>query len=128
MTPELVKRMSKSIELASSLPHDYYKLSKRDIVPINTGMAPILPKAKLPTLHTLRVDQLKAMDEAALEKKKEKSKTPIVSEQEEKNFKIPRLTMLGAVGLVKNKASDPASSFDGPVTSRYKNSRVYKIA
>ncbi|KAJ3284680.1 MFT2-Corn MFT-like protein [Rhizoclosmatium sp. JEL0117] len=101
-------------------------LSLQEIQRINSGIKPVVPRFKLPTRSSLKAEELKAKTVAAPTKvdakssgkgakggKKVASKVVIVAPRVKK---MPRLTTVGSVAVVRSKEGDVAGVATGDVT------------
>ncbi|KAI8899217.1 phosphatidylethanolamine-binding protein [Globomyces pollinis-pini] len=100
--PQLITQISNSTKLAQTLPSDMKNISKSTYNLLNKGIATMKPINYLPT-------------EKDIEASKISIKNPYIPKQ-----KNQRLTMLGAVAVVKNKTNDVAHTFVGDETKASK--------
>ncbi|KAJ3290712.1 hypothetical protein HK104_006562 [Borealophlyctis nickersoniae] len=133
--PRLLKKIDTATELAASLPGPLTSLTSAALKNFNMVKKPARPRPQVPTRASLYVERLRAEDaQKALERATKLAAKPtkdvkipksglLPEVKEELLNKLPRVSLVAAVGLVKTKEGDVAKEFKGEATKEHKMTR-----
>jgi hypothetical protein len=108
---ETVEHLLRKLENAQEAARNGIEaLDSTELKKLNHGYKNVLPQPRLPTRRDLRVPTLGV-----------KSEVPVSDSIRKANGRLKRLTVFGAVGLIKNDKNDFASGFRGELLRKFRD-------